>query len=202
VLVSKVELARILGISRVTLDEWIARDGNDFPVVERGRNGREWKFDSDLVVEFVKRRDQEREREAACRDEAINQLALPFGHNGGPPLGGEADQAPPLRPAELLMLAKLRKLQREEDYELGRLVRIADVSPLFKASVTAWRVRIRAAAERFGEQRNWPEAEIAALVKAIEDCQVAFVEDINRACAGKSPAQATLDLEQLGHAAE
>ena len=77
-LVTKKELARLLRISRQTLDLWIERYGDEFPVLERGTNGREWQFDADLVIEFLRAKQAENAARQANRDALLDQLTLPI----------------------------------------------------------------------------------------------------------------------------
>jgi hypothetical protein len=178
----------------------IERYGRAFPVVERGANGRDWQFDSDVVLAFVADKEAERDQADSEREAAVQQLAFPFGHNGGTTLDG--NEPAPLKPAELLMMAKVRKLQREEEYELGRLVRVSEIMPALQDALATLRVNFRAMAFRFAEERDWSETETNALLRAIDDCQVACVEHIRRTIGNKADSQPEVELGQGQAAAE
>ncbi len=63
--VNKKELAAIVDCSLSTLSAWIDRFGEAFPVIDRGTNGREWRFDPTAVLGFLKAQRDAEEREAA-----------------------------------------------------------------------------------------------------------------------------------------
>lgn len=69
VLVNKGDLAGILGVTVATVSAWVSKRP-DFPVFERGTQGREWRFDPAAVVAFVAAM-----REAA-RAAGVAQLGL------------------------------------------------------------------------------------------------------------------------------
>ncbi|MGE5546490.1 MAG: terminase small subunit [Solirubrobacterales bacterium] len=50
-IVNRSELAEILGKSLPTISAWVARAG--FPVIEEGRQGKEWKFDTAQVIDWI-----------------------------------------------------------------------------------------------------------------------------------------------------
>lgn len=140
--VNKRELARILEISVPTLDETIARFHNSFPIVERGWNGRSWRFDVDAVIAFLREKQDERKRDAL-----LAQYRLPIQADGpGAP--------PSLTPAQQFMMAKLRKLQRDEEYELGRLTRVSEVKESLTQMLIAWRELLHARLREFAEARG------------------------------------------------
>ena len=167
-------------------------------MLERGRNGLDWQFDSDAVVAFLGQKEEEAAGAQGEREAAIEQLALPMGHNGGPPLGEEARA---LRPAELLMLAKLRKLNREEEYELGRLVRVTEVRPVLEKVVATLADQLRMLPRRFGDARGWSAEQIAELRAEIDNMQRQFVGSIGRVCAEPEAANPELDFGQQPAAA-
>src|SRR4051794_4751712 len=111
--VNKAELAQILGVSLPTLAAYIVRHGDAFPVLEKGGRGRDYWFEHDAVVEFLNARKAEDEAADTERQAALRQIALPLGHNGGPAI----EEVLPARPADLLAIMKIRRMQREEAYE-------------------------------------------------------------------------------------
>ncbi len=122
--VNKRELAPLLGCTIPTLDRWL-RLWPDFPVLERGRCGRLWRFDAEAARAFVQaKRNAEREVKDQ-RSAALSQLALPL-LDDGDPMGAGAGPSP----GERLTMARLRRIEREEAVANGRLVdakRVAEV---------------------------------------------------------------------------
>lgn len=166
---NKRELARILEISVVTLDETIARYDNTFPILERGWNGRPWRFDVDAVVAFVREKQEERKREALEHDALLAQYRLPIQADGpGSP--------PNLTPAQQLAMAKLRKLQRDEEYELGRLTRVSEVRESLTRILIAWRELLHGRLREFAETRGIDPNLAGDLVRELISCQHELVE--------------------------
>jgi Phage DNA packaging protein Nu1 len=80
-LVNKVELAKLLGCSRPTIEAYLDRYGDEFPVVTRGRNGKSWIFNSEDVITFLAVKEADRRQTQERRQEEMaNQAerALPF----------------------------------------------------------------------------------------------------------------------------
>ncbi len=75
---NKTQLAHRLGISKSTLSSWILRYGADFPVQERGTNGRDYVFDFEEVFDFLRAKREEESKRKRARDEQLAQLRLPF----------------------------------------------------------------------------------------------------------------------------
>ena len=81
--VSKKRLALSLGIDRTTIDGWIARYPNEFPVVARGGAGSiAWQFDLEKVREFIALKRQQRDRALAARRANIEALRNRFSDLG------------------------------------------------------------------------------------------------------------------------
>jgi len=78
VIVGKLELASLLRTTHATLDRWIVKFGDSFPVIERGRNGKPWQFDAEAVMAFLHARREEEDAKRAERDEQLAQLMLPL----------------------------------------------------------------------------------------------------------------------------
>jgi phage terminase Nu1 subunit (DNA packaging protein) len=115
-IVNKREMAALLGCTLPTLDKWL-QAWPDFPIVERGRNGQLWQFDAEAACAFVKAKHDAARAEKDRRTAALAQLALPLpGDDGVPGVGGARSAA------EMLTMARLRRIQREEEIACGRLV--------------------------------------------------------------------------------
>jgi hypothetical protein len=72
------ELAHRLGINRSTLSSWLLRYGDDFPVSERGTNGRDWVFNFTEVSNFLRAKREAQDAAAAEREAAIARLRFSF----------------------------------------------------------------------------------------------------------------------------
>lgn len=72
--------------SETTLRELIRRHGDQFPCLERGTNGKSYRFDAREVVTFLRRHKAEAERAQDRRAEELAQLRLEL-------TGGSADEA-------------------------------------------------------------------------------------------------------------
>jgi len=66
-LVNKAAMARLLGTTETTLNRWIARHGDSFPIAARGGRGVAWKFSPAEVIAFV-----ERQRQAEADSDAAS----------------------------------------------------------------------------------------------------------------------------------
>ncbi len=186
--VNKGELAQILGVSLPTIAAYLVRYGDEFPVLERGSRGRDYWFDREAVVDFLQSRRAADAEADADRQAAIRQFALPLGHNGGPELE-EAEV--PVRPADLLALMKVRKLQREEGYACGLLVRAADVGASLGELLRTWSRHQHQMVQQFGRERGLADDLIADLDKALTDTQRTFVAYMQQTLAPE-PAQPSL----------
>ena len=180
--VNKIELARIIRCSIPTLNSWIAKYGDEFPVVAAGSHGRDWEFECDEVITFLASKSEEERRQAAERNVQIEQLSLPMGHNGGPLFDGDA-APPPLRPADLLAMAKLRRMEREEGYACGRLVVAHEVREAMQAGFVTWRKALHACVDRFVAEHAIPEALKRQLHADLNDCQRGFVNSMQQMAA-------------------
>ncbi|MBU6246455.1 MAG: terminase small subunit, partial [Xanthomonadaceae bacterium] len=168
--VKKKELAKLLGISRQTLDQWVER-WSDFPVLERGRNGREWQFDPDAVIAFLRaKREEERERKEA-RDELLAQLVLPLGGDEEAPTVG-------LSIGDQLKAAQLSRLHREEAEKLGRLVDRGEVEAVLSEVLPEMQRASREAMRRACQDMRFPEEHVLRIDAAIVEAQRRVVREL------------------------
>lgn len=124
-LVNKRECAALLRITLPTLDRWL-RDWPEFPVALRGGPGAQWQFDPDAALAFVAEKKEGADRAKQARADDLAQFALPG--------IGEAEQLPAAggarTVADLIALARLRRMQREEAVAAGRLVEADRLAPV------------------------------------------------------------------------
>lgn len=170
------ELAIRLGTTRQTVTAWLDK-WPDFPVHERGTNGREYKFDLAGVVTFLRARKEEEAANAAARDQALAQLTLPLDDEKPAP-------APGLSIRDQLDAQKLRKLQREDAIAEGRLV---EVMPLIDHLGTAFQALHRSlhtAVRNAAREHNLPDAVARAIDGHIAETQRAFVRALPQVLKG------------------
>jgi Phage DNA packaging protein Nu1 len=168
---NKAELTAILGCAPSTLTAWIERYGDEFPVVERGTNGREWQFDPADVIAFLKTRRAEEERQAAEHVALLQQFALPG-------LTSPDDAAGVVKPADLLALARVRQIHRREHLESGLLVRTDDVRTALAGHLTRldrWAADVLA---RIAGKHGWPLAVLDEAHAMFREGRLAFVRDL------------------------
>ena len=168
-LINKQELASRLGVSLPTLSAWMRRWDAEFPVEERGTNGRDYKFDAAAVIDFIEnKRDVERSK-LTERDEALAQLVFP---------GFEPEPlAPGLSLKDQHEALKIRRLQRQEAEDAGKLVLVSEIRPLLTDAFTSWNARLHAALRAGARDANLTQAQLAAIEARIADAQREFVRE-------------------------
>ncbi len=175
VLVNKRELAGILSVSLPTLTDWIERFP-DFPVWERGANGREYRFDAIAVREWAMARREAEARDEAARRDMLAQFALPL-TDPGDAAAGEA----------VASLEDIRRI-READklrQERGFLVGVPEIRQALTAAVAKWNRATHATVRQAARDFNLPPAVERALADRFAEAQRQFLRDL------------TADAEQL-----
>lgn len=169
VTVNKAELAHILRVSLPTLTRWILKYGPDFPVLERGTNGRDYVFDPTAVGIFLRARQEEQAVSRDEKDEQLAQLRLSIDIPGmePPPRGAS--------PKEELEAWKLRRLKREEAVAAGALVPAASVRDAFRTAFTRLSRDTQAFIRQIGRDQHWPDSYIRELERRLGEQQRASV---------------------------
>jgi hypothetical protein len=169
VTVNKQELAAWLGVHLTTLAQWMLKYGADFPVIERGTNGRDYRFDAQAVSDFLRAKQEEQAASKAQRDERLAQLRLPFDLPGVEP--------PPKATStkEELLAWELRKRQRQEAEAAGLLVPAAPALEAFSTAFARISRDTRAFVRQLGIEQHWPVAYIRAVEKRLVENQAASV---------------------------
>lgn len=160
-LVNKQQLAELLGVSAVTLNVWMRRYRDGFPVVYAGRQGRHWRFEPAAVVAFLARaRSEEAERLRQRHDVKAQTLAqLPR-----PDLdAGRAAREPSAR--DHLLALKLRRIRREETAACAALMRTDEAEAGFRVAVGVIDRSIREFCRQIGRELAWSD-EFARQVEA------------------------------------
>ena len=170
---NKTELATWLSISLPTLSRWLVRYGAEFPVLERGTNGKDYRFDPALVSEFLRAKQDEQERSKAEKDEQLAQLKLPFDLPGAeaPPKGASI--------RDELEAWKLRKVQREEAERSGLLVPSAQISEAIASTLARLSRDIHAFLRQLGREQNWPDAMIRETERRLTEIQHSSVKEMD-----------------------
>ena len=171
-LVNKRELARVIQCSLPTVDRLIERHGERFPIVARGTLGREWQFDAQAVVDFLREVDREQEAAGAARDAELQQFVLP--------LGAVEEETKGLKPTDLLALAKVREAQRREAREVGFLVETAEVRQALGSAFARLAVRLRSELRQAAQDHNLPDAVTRALLERVASVQRDFAANAEK----------------------
>jgi phage terminase Nu1 subunit (DNA packaging protein) len=158
VTVNKARLAHWLGVSLPTLSKWLLKYGADFPVIERGANGRDYAFDPAAVAAFLRAKQAEQAALKSAADEQLAQLRLPFDLPGVEP--------PPKVSSTKgeLMAWELRKRQRQEAEAAGKLVPAERVRSALAALLGRLSRDSHAFLRQIGREQGWPEALTATVV--------------------------------------
>lgn len=154
------QLATVLGVSLPTMRQLLRRYP-DFPVVERGTNGRAWQFDKDAAVAFVQGK---RAEKAAAHDKLLSQVQLPL----------DALLPPEERtasPADRLALARAMKAEDEVARARGELVFKPELRPLVTEAWAGVAKFLAALPETIGRRYNLPEAAVRDIRRLVEEQQ-------------------------------
>lgn len=187
VLVNKKELAALIGISLPTLDSWLDRFGDAFPVRERGTNGRDWRFDAADVIAFLREQRAAEEAEAVECAERLKQFALP-GLDAASDMPGGVTKA-----ADLLALAKVRQMQRREAAEAGLLVPTADVRRALGATLVKLDRFLQSVLTQLARKHGWPAPVMADACAMFGEAKARFVTEAGVFAPDAAPAPALFD---------
>jgi len=179
VLVNKAEIAGLLGISLPTLAAWIARY-SDFPVFERGANGKEWRFDAAAVRAWELSRREAEIRDDAARRDLLAQFALPLSDPGDATAGDGV--------ASLEEIRRIRETDRLR-LERGFLVDVSQLRQQLTGAVAKWNRATHATMRQAARDLNLPDAVARELLARLSDAQTQFLRDL-RADADQSLAHA------------
>ena len=176
---NKRELARLLHTTVVSVGNWIEK-WPDFPVLERGTNGKEWRFDAPGVAEFLRAKQKEGRLARAERDEALSQLVLPL------TLLGDTEQ---LRSAagsvkEQREALQYRILQRQEAERLGRLVAVDDVRDALVTCFATMNRVLSTSVRAIGQDHALPHGVLHSLQARVAGAQRNAVREISKKLSG------------------
>lgn len=169
--VNKKELAAILGCSPQTLSAWVDRFGEAFPVIDRGTNGKEWRFDPPAVIAFLQSKHDAEAREAAERAAWLQQYALPG-------LTSPDDVEGVTKPSDLLALAKVRQIHRREQMEAGLLVPTSDVRMVLTGAIAKLNRFFQSILTQMARKHGWSDAQLRDATAMAHEAQRAFVRDV------------------------
>jgi len=168
--VNKRELAVCLGVSLPTVSAWIDRYP-DFPIVERGTNGREWRFDVEAVRGFMRRREEEEERAETARAEQIRQVSLPTTDPGD--IAGN----------DVLTLDQIRAIRATDELRRSRgfLVSVPELRQAMTAAIARWSAAELSVLQQAGRDLALPEPVVRALQDRFADARRQFVRSLAEA---------------------
>ncbi|AHJ63240.1 Hypothetical protein GbCGDNIH3_7068 [Granulibacter bethesdensis] len=176
-LVNKRQLATRLGVSLVTLDNWLLKWADEFPVEEKGTNGREYRFDPVRVGAFLTAKQAEQEQSRAEKDAALSQYVLPMDLGGVTTASGNGGVLSIKDRKEALLL---QQLQRKEAQESGRLVVAEDVANLLFDTLAKLSRNEHQAIRRICKDHGIPDAVMRSLLREFAVSQREFVRDTTR----------------------
>jgi phage terminase Nu1 subunit (DNA packaging protein) len=169
---NKKQLAKALGVTAPTLDRWLERFGDAVPVLQRGSNGKPFKFDITAVVGFFRQRQADEAGRAIERDEQLAQLALPGLAPDGP--AGPATQ----REIGLSLdnEGKRQKLMKER----GELTLASEVRSGLTAALSALGDRLDASVRKVASEHHLPPQVTAALETAFAASRTDIVRTLKQ----------------------
>lgn len=165
------ELAFVTGVSATTLSKW-AREQSDFPVAERGSNGRAYQFDAAAVQAWIDNHKAEADAEAEARQA---QLALwradMYGDDPNPehrPLTASERKA---EAEAALAEDKVRRLR-------GELVELAPLEVCLTQALVELRNALSQVAAEVAREHGLPRETRIAMQNAVEHRMNAFADQI------------------------
>ncbi|GAB6854188.1 terminase small subunit [Asaia astilbis] len=152
---NKAEMAKRLKVSLPTMTNWLDR-WPDFPVIERGTNGKSWRFDPHAVFDFLAERREEEQSKISGRDEQLERLQLQFDDLFQPKeqprsLGGVSAK-------EQIDIWRLRELKRKEAERCGKLVVADQMQDMFSSAFATLSRESGVFLRRLAREQDWPEA--------------------------------------------
>jgi phage terminase Nu1 subunit (DNA packaging protein) len=174
--VNKDEMARLLGISKPTLTDLIAKYP-DFPVAERGDKGRPYAFDAAAVLAWKQRHVEAAQAVAAEKTEFLAQFEFP--------VEDEAPVAPSA--AQRVQLAKALQIERKLAMESGHLVPSATIRQAIQIALTVLGKRLDNLPGILGREFNLPEPVQRAMARQLDDARQVMARDIRDALTNESP---------------
>ena len=164
VLVNKGELAGILGVTVATVSAWVSKRP-DFPVFERGTQGREWRFDPAAVVAFVTAM-----REAA-RAAGVAQLGLALTDPG------DASAVGGFSLAEVKTARQADQVRAERSF----LVESSAMVEALADALARWDRRVAEMLAAAGHDLNIPADGLAAVADRLAEGRRQFTAEAARA---------------------
>jgi phage terminase Nu1 subunit (DNA packaging protein) len=163
------ELANLIGVSLPTAAALVDRHP-DFPVIERGGLGKNWRFDAASVVEFLRAKRAEEAAERAARGDMLAQMVLP--------VDGPKDAAgKELSYKDQTDAAKLRALLRQEEIETRFLVRTDEMRTAFEKLHRALAANMTATLTAVQREHGIPEPVMQAIRAKFDNARTAFARD-------------------------
>lgn len=157
-------LSAIVGRTTNTLRADLARHGERFPVLARGRNGVDYVFDARAVVEFFRELEEEAEATRRAEEERVKSLRLEL-------LGGDSVDAKSveLSPKDRREIMQAEYFAGQVKRQRGELVRVAEVED----AARLWNARLRegmqSAGARIVEDLSLSRDHARAVERLIDD---------------------------------
>ena len=168
VTLNKAEMAKRLKVSLPTLTNWLDR-WPDFPIVDRGTNGKSWRFDPHAVFDFLAERQEEEQRKSAGRDEQLERLQLQFDELFEPEDQPRSLGTVPAK--EQIDIWRLRELKRKEAERCGKLVVAEQLQDMFSSAFATLSRDTSMFLRRLAREQDWPEAVLRKAEADLADMQ-------------------------------
>jgi len=168
VTLNKAEMAKRLKVSLPTLTNWLDR-WPDFPFVDRGTNGKSWRFDPHAVFDFLAERQEEEQRKSAGRDEQLERLQLQFDELFEPE--EQPRSLGTVSAKEQIDIWRLRELKRREAERCGKLVVAEQLQDMFSSAFATLSRDTGVFLRRLAREQDWPDAVLRKAEADLADVQ-------------------------------
>jgi phage terminase Nu1 subunit (DNA packaging protein) len=168
--VNKRELARALKVSLPTLNELVERYP-DFPVKARGSNGVGWEFELEIVIEFLRAKDEAARQAETERAALFKQLELPVDKHAIMPIGE-------LSPTQRRQLAEARSKERKLAIEMGLLVEVPKMRQDLQLAIGRLGRFFDTLPTQIAREHNLPEEVMRSIRRRLDDQRRSFVEEL------------------------
>jgi hypothetical protein len=179
------EMASLLRTSVVTMRNWMRRYGDEFPILERGNNGRPWQLDPVAVKLFIQRKWAEEGQAEAARTAELEQLRMPGLDDTDPVPAG-------MKPSDLYAMEKVRQMRRREAIENGHLVPTTEVRMQLMPQIARLGRGLSALIDQVARKHALVEAVRRDWQAGCRELQERFVGEVQSFGATKDDGQSSL----------
>ena len=168
--VNQDEMARILGVSLPTMRSYITRH-EDFPFIERGKNGKAWQFHAPTVIAFLEAKRREAAEAAAAgaaaRDAELAQFRLPMDDAPDAPTAG-------LSPQDRLAATREMKLRQEMAIQSAQLIPVTEARRAAREDKAAMARFLQDLPDQLGRALGLPAHVTAELRRRMDEARETY----------------------------